>query len=82
MKLNLINIEKWGERGGKVNQTLPLQMILQFIVGYTCSTFQISEFLEILKYVFIQHMYPSTSKARQNSLLYMRIIKTKNSHDR
>lgn len=39
MKLNLINIEKWGERGGKVNQALPLQMILQFIVGYTCSTF-------------------------------------------
>lgn len=25
--------------GGKVNQALPLQMILQFIVGYTCSTF-------------------------------------------
>lgn len=49
-----------GKKGGgrEVNQTLAFQMVLQIIVGF--STFQVSQSLEILKYLLIQHMYPST----------------------
>lgn len=67
-EMQLDKHKELGRRGGgagKVNQILPLQIVpvLQIIVGY--STFQISKSLEILKYVFIQHMYPSISKAKK-----------------
>lgn len=52
--------------GGGVNHTLPFQMVLQIIVGF--STFQVSQSLEILKYLLIQHMYPSTSNGRENTM--------------
>lgn len=67
MKCNLINIEM-GRGGGEVNQTLAFQMVnvLQIIVGF--STFQVSQSLEILKYLLIQHMYPSTSNGQENTM--------------
>lgn len=58
---------KKGEgRGGGVNQTLPFHMVLQIIVGF--SSFQVSQSLEISKYVLIQHMYPSTNNGQENTL--------------
>lgn len=57
-----------GKKGGGVNQTLAFQMVhvLQIIVGF--STFQVSQSLEILKYVLIQHMYPSTNNGQENTM--------------
>lgn len=55
-----------GKKGEGVNQTLPFQMVLQIIVSF--STFQVSQSLEILKYVLIQHIYPSTGKGQENTM--------------
>lgn len=60
------NGKKGEGRGGGVNQTLPFLMVLQIIVGF--STFQVSQSLEILKYLLIQHMYPSTSNGQENTM--------------
>lgn len=57
---------KKGEGWGGVNQTLPFQMVLQIIVGF--SSFQVSQSLEISKYVLIQHMYPSTNNGQENTM--------------
>lgn len=45
---------------------LHFQMVLQIIVGF--STFQVSQSLEILKYVLIQHIYPSTGKGQEETM--------------
>lgn len=55
-----------GKKGEGVNQTLAFQMVLQIIVSF--STFQVSQSLEILKYLLIQHMYPSTSNGQENTM--------------
>lgn len=55
-----------GRKGRGVNQTLPFQMVLQIIVSF--STFQVSQSLEILKYVLIQHIYPSTGKGQETTM--------------
>lgn len=65
MKCNLIDIEM-GRMGGGGNQTLPFHMVLQIIVGF--SSFQVSQSLEILKYVLIQHIYPRTSNGQENTM--------------
>lgn len=57
---------KNGGGGGEVNQTLAFQMVLQIIVSF--STFQVSQSLEILKYVLIQHIYPSTGKGQETTM--------------